>query len=77
MGSIRIGSVWCVRPLHISSRHVSYIFAALVVSMSFRGVGVVGGKADPVETDTKEESEAGGSSTIGNQSGEPAIETKT
>ncbi|KAF8340804.1 MFS general substrate transporter [Amanita rubescens] len=42
---------------------------ALAVSMSFRGVGVVGGKADPVETGTKEESEAGESSTIGNQSG--------
>jgi len=45
--------------------------------MSFRGVGVVGGKADPVETDTKEESEAGESSTIENQSGQLAIETKT
>lgn len=77
MGSIRIGNVRYVRHLHISSRHrrVSYIFAALAVSMSFRGVGIVGGKADPVETDTKEESEAGESSTI--QSGHPAIETKT
>ncbi len=63
--------------LHTSSRHVSYIFAALAVSMSFRGVGVVGGKADPVETDTKEESETGESSTIENQSGQLAIETKT
>ena len=48
MDSVRIGHVRYVCPSEAGCKH-SLIFIALAVSVAcFRGVGVVGGEADPV-----------------------------